>query len=164
MSFVVAMLIQAATAPWSPPIQAHWTGNGSSLEARIEANDRPILMRGETTLTVVLSSDDTDFRISPFITATRGIAFEVMDQDGKIVAPSEPIAISPPAPPLAESQLKVVASKTPLKIVVGERTINLFPKPGRYRVRAIISLMSIAGRASTYKQLRTNYVTVEVAA
>lgn len=164
MSFVVAMLIQVATAPWSPPIQAHWAGDGSSLEARIEANDRPILMHGEATLTVILSSDDADFRISPFIAATRGIAFEVVDQEGKIVAPGEPIAISPAAPPLAESQLKVVASRTPLKIGIGERAINLFPKPGRYRIRAIISLISIAGRTSTYKQLRTNYVTVEVAA
>jgi len=160
--FVVAMLVQAATAPWSPPVQAQWVDDGSGISARIEADRKPILMHGETRFAVILSSKNGGFRVSPFLAATRGIAFEVTDRSGEMVAPREPIPISPPPPPLAESQLRVVTSNTPLRAGIGERAVHLFPKPGRYRVRAIITLMSIAGPVAKYKQLRTNYVTVDV--
>ncbi len=163
ISFVFAMLAQVATAAWAPPVQAQWAGDGSTINARMASDDKPVLMNGSATLTVILSSNDGKLRVSPFLAATRGIAFEVVDQNGKMVAPREPIAISPPEPPLDEKKLTVVTPNAPLKIKIDERATNVFPKPGRYRIRAIISLMSVAG-PTTYRQLRTNYVAIEISA
>jgi len=162
ISFVLAMLVQVVTAAWAPPVQAQWAGDGSNIKARMVSDDKPVSMNGSAALTVILSSNDGKFRVSPFITATRGIAFEVIDQNGK-VAPREPIAISPPGPPLDEEKLTVVTPNSPLEIKIGVRATNVFPNPGRYRIRALIKLMSIAG-PTAYQQLRTNYVTVEVSA
>lgn len=163
ISFVFAMLVQVVTAAWAPPVQAQWAGDGSNIKARMASDDKPVSMNGSAALTVILSSNDGKLRVSPYITATRGIAFEVIDQNGKQVAPREPIAISPPAPPLDEGKLTVVTPNSPLEIKIGVRATNVFPNPGRYRIRALIKLMSIAG-PTAYQQLRTNYVTVEVSA
>ncbi|QNE32037.1 hypothetical protein F1C10_08850 [Sphingomonas sp. NBWT7] len=163
ISVVLTMITQTATAAWSPPVQAEWRGDGSAINAHIVSNGKQIPMDGVTALTVLLSSDDGSLRVSPFIAATRGIAFEVIDQSGKMVAPREPIAISPPAPPIDRSKLTAATVDRPLKVTIGERASNLFPKPGKYRVRAIIRLLSVAVAPATYKHLRTNYVVVEVA-
>jgi len=163
ISFVLAMLAQVATGAWAPPVQAQWGGDGSTVNAHMASDDKPVSINGLAALTLILSSNDGKFRVSPFLAATRGMAFEVVDQNGNIVAPREPIAMSPPAPPLDEEKLTVVTPNTPLKIKIDERANNLFPKPGRYRIQAIISLMSIAG-PTTYRQLRTNYVVIEVSA
>lgn len=162
MSFVVAMLIQAATSPWSPPAQAQWAAEGPGIEARLEADDKPISMFGEATFRVIMKSNDAELQISPFIAVTRGLTFEVVDHNGNLVTPCEPMAISPPAPPLGQSQLRVVTSKSPMNIDIRERTVSMFPKPGLYRMRATISLMNTGKSPATYKNLRTNYVTVKV--
>jgi len=160
ISFVLVMLAQVATA-WAPPVQAQWAGEGSTINARMASDDKPVSMNGLAALTVILSSNDGKLRVSPFIAATRGIAFEVVDQNGKLVAPLEPIAISPPAPPLDEGKLTVVTPNAPLEIKIDERITNVFPKPGRYRIRAVINLINFAD-PTMYRQLRTNYVMVEV--
>lgn len=162
MSFILAMLFQAATAPWGPPVQAQWEGDGSDIKARIVTHDRPISMTGVTTFTVVLSSDDHKLRVSPFITATRGIAFEVIDQTGRAAAPREPIAISPPAPPLDDSKLTAVTPGTPLMINIGAPTLNVFPRSGKYQIRSIVSLMDVKTKPTKYKQIRSNYLTIWV--
>lgn len=162
LGFVLALLAQAAHVPWSPPAQAAWDGDGSQITARIGPTGEPISIVGDIALTVTLSSHKSKLRVSPLIAATRGIAFEVVDQSGRSVAPREPMAISPPEPPFDESKLIAVTASTPMNIDISERAANVFPRPGRYRVRAIVSLMNIKSAPVAYKKLRTNYMTVTV--
>jgi hypothetical protein len=163
INVLLAMLAHTATSVWSPPVQAQWAADGSSIKARVVSSDKPIALHGATAVTVFLSSDDGSLRVSPFIKVTRGIAFEVIDQSGKMVAPREPIAISPPAPPLSRSKLVAATPSNPLKVEIGERASNLFPKAGRYRIRAVVSLMDVAAVPVIFKKVRSNYVVVEVA-
>jgi hypothetical protein len=162
MNVLLVLLAQTATSVWSPPVQAQWAADGSSIKVRIVSSDKPIPLHGATAVTVFLSSDDESLRVSPFMKVTRGIAFEVIDQSGKMVAPREPIAISPPAPPLSRSKLVAATPNNPLKVEIGERASNLFPKAGRYRIRAVVSLMNVAAVPAISKQVRSNYVAIEV--
>lgn len=100
--------------------------------------------------------------ISPFLAATRGVAFEIVNDNGEVVAPRKPMGISPPAPPLTRDKLTRVDPATTLKVNIVERTETIFPQAGHYRVKAIIRLMNLAGRTATYQQVRTNYVDLNV--
>ena len=159
----LALLLQSAVAPWSPPVQADWPDDEPlRATARLSAPVAKVSMRDHVPLLVSLSARDQELKVSPFINATRGIAFEVVGQDGRVVAPQVPIAISPPAPPLALDRLKPVGQATPMVVGTGEQAINLFPGPGRYRVRAIIFFMEFPAQVVRYTQLRTQQVTITV--
>lgn len=162
MQFVIQTMLQAAVLPWSPPAQAEWPKEDMVIEANLLADEEHVSLDTQTKITPILSTRSSDFLVSPFVAATRGVAFEVLNEKGEIVAPREPIAISPPAPPLTTDKLTRVGKAAPLKIDIVERSVNIFPQPGRYRVRAVVRLMNSSMSPAIYKQVRTNYIDVEV--
>lgn len=162
MQFVIQAMLQAAALPWSPPAQAEWPKEDMVIEANLLAIDGHVSLETQTKLTLILSTRNSDFLISPFLAATRGVAFEVLSEKGDIVVPREPIAISPPAPSMTTDKLTRVGKAAPLKIDIVERSVNIFPQPGHYRVRAIVRLMNSATSPAIYKQVRTGYVDVDV--
>lgn len=162
MQIIIQAMLQAAVLPWSPPAQAVWPKEDMAIEANLLADDGHVSLEAETKMTLILSTRQSDFLISPFLAATRGVAFEVLNEKGEIVAPQEPIAISPPAPPMTTDKLTRVGKAAPLKIDIVERSVNIFPQPGRYRVRAIVRLMNSSMSPAIYEQVRTNYVNVVV--
>lgn len=163
MAIVLALGIEAPVALWTVPAQAEWApGDEHHLNVRLERPETAISMRGEVQLRAVLAVQGPAFRISHFLRPTGGIAFDVMDMQGRRVAPLEPPATSPPAPPQSSDGLTVVRPGQPMTLQVAEFPRWVFPGPGRYRVRLLVSLMNIAATPARYQQWFSNTVTADV--
>ena len=163
LTVFLAAGLQSASDAWSPPAQGAWHGTASpGLDVRLSSPTETVAMDGTVPLTVTLSSSKDSIGVSPMINVTRGIAYEVSDFRGRIVAPKEPIAISPPAPPLGVDRLTMVKRGSPFVVAAGARAINLFPAPGRYRIRAVIYLMDVEGLPTRRADLRSNELVIDV--
>ncbi|MFL0588503.1 hypothetical protein ACH0BU_18020 [Sphingomonas olei] len=155
--------LQTATEAWSPSAQGVWRGTASpDLNVSLSSAAATVAMDSSVPLKVALSSSQNAVSVSPMLNVTRGIAYEVRGANGHLVAPKEPIAISPPAPPVGLNGLKMIRSGSPLVAPTAVRAINLFPGPGRYRVRAVIFLMDIEERPARYAKLLSNEVVIDV--
>ena len=151
--------LQAAVA-WSPPAQAAWVGEKPPIEVRLQA---PTLsMRGEAPIEVDLIGKDGSFAVSPFLQPTRGIAFEVISDAGQPVVPAEPIAGSPPPPPLKRGDLITVSAASPYRVLTHESARTIFPGPGRYKVRARVFLFSFPSEPVRYAQVVSDTISVDV--
>ena len=151
--------LQAAVS-WSPAAQAAWAGEKPPIEVRLHA--ATFSMRGEAPIEVDLIAKDDTVAVSPFLQPTRGIAFEVIAEDGRPVAPAEPMAGSPPPPPLDAKELTAVSVASPYRVLTHERAKTIFPGAGRYRVRARIFLFNFPSEPVHYAQLVSDTITVNV--
>jgi hypothetical protein len=159
MPLIWLLGLQAAVA-WSPPAQATWVGEKPSIEVRLQA---PTLsMRGEAPIEVDLIGKDGTFAVSPFLQPTRGIAFEVVSDDGQPVVPAQPMAGSPPPPPLKKEDLITVSAASPHRVLTHEIARSIFPGPGRYKLRAIVFLFSFLSEPVRYAQVVSNTISVNV--
>jgi len=149
-----------AAATWSPPAQAAWAGEKPPIEVRLHA--ATLSMRGDAPIEVDLIAKDNTFAVSPFLQPTRGIAFEVISEDGQPVAPAEPMAGSPPPPPLKIEELIAISVTSPYRVLTHESARTIFPGAGRYKVRARIFLFNFPSKPVRYAQLVSDTVTVNV--
>ncbi len=149
-----------AAATWSPPAQAAWAGEKPPIEVRLHA--ATLSMRGDAPIEVDLIAKDNNFAVSPFLQSTRGIAFEVISEDGQPVAPAEPMAGSPPPPPLKIEELIAISVTSPYRIFTHESARTTFPGAGRYKVRARVFLFNFPSKPVRYAQLVSDTVTVNV--
>lgn len=124
--------------PWSPPAQAVWTGSVAPIRVTLRASAAS--MSDDTSLSVDLLATGDGVAVSPFLQATRGVAFDVRTLSGAPVAPAEPMPGSPPPPLLTANQLTPVGRTDPFHVAIREKTRTIFPGPGLYRVSAIVSL------------------------
>ena len=149
-----------AAATWSPPAQAAWLGEKPPIEVRLHA---PTLsMRGEAPIEVDITAKDDTFAVSPFLQPTRGIAFEVISEDGQPVAPAEPMAGSPPPPPLETKELTKISFASPYRVLTHESAKTIFPGAGRYKVRARIFLFNFPSEPVRYAEVVSDTITVSV--
>ncbi|MBB3694997.1 hypothetical protein [Sphingomonas sp. BK580] len=159
MPSIWLLALQAAVSS-SPSAQAEWAGETPPIEIRLRA---PTLsMRGEAPIEVDLIGRGGSFAVSPFLQLTRGIAFEVMSDTGQPVAPAKPMAGSPPSPPLAKEDLITVSTKAPYRILTHESARTIFPRAGRFRVRARLYVFSFASKPIRYAQVVSETITVKV--
>ena len=128
----------SAPEPWSPPAQAIWSG--TTVPVRVTLTAGKAAMDGSVSLSVDLLATGDGVAISPFVQATRGIAFEVRTVTAELVAPIEPMPGSPPPPPLTPDQLTPIGRTTPFHVEIREKTRTIFPHGGLYRIRALVSL------------------------
>jgi hypothetical protein len=119
-------------------------------------------MRGEAPIEVDLAAKDDTFAVSPFLQPTRGIAFEVISEDGQLVAPAEPMAGSPPPPPLETKELPAILLTSPYRVLTHESARTIFPGAGRYKVRARIFLFNYPSKPVRYAQAVSDTITVNV--
>lgn len=155
--------LQSAAAAWSPSAQGAWRGSASpDLDVGLSSAATTVAMGSTVPLKVRLASSRNAVSVSPMLNVTRGIAYEVRGVDGRLVAPREPIAISPPTPPVGLDGLMTIRPDGPFVAVAGARAINLFPGPGRYRVRAVIFLMDIEERPTRRAKLISNELVIDV--
>jgi hypothetical protein len=119
-------------------------------------------MRGEAPIDVDLIATGDGVAVSPFLQPTRGIAFEVTSDAGQPVAAAKPMMGSPPPPPLETGQLVSVSKLSPYHIATHERTETIFPRPGRYRLRARVYVFSFPSEPVRYAQLLSDTITVDV--
>ena len=81
----------------------------------------------------------------------RGVAFDVRDAAGDQVCPAEPPPWSPPPPPPGAETTVVVTPSAPYRFKLDEPGKWVFPGPGRYTVRAVLTLWGPgAGRTTNY--------------
>jgi hypothetical protein len=151
--------LQAAVS-WSPAAQAAWAGEKPPIEVRLHA--ATFSMRGEAPIEVDLIAKDDTVAVSPFLQPTRGIAFEVISEAGQPVAPAEPMAGSPPPPPLMREGLIALSPKSPYRVLTHEKARTIFPGAGRYKVRARIFLFNFPSEPVRYAQVVSDAVTVNV--
>jgi len=149
-----------AAATWSPPAQAAWSGDKPPIEVRLHAST--LSMRGEALIEVDLTAKDNTFAVSPFLQPTRGIAFEVISEDGQPVAPAEPMAGSPPPPPLETKELTKISVASPYRVLTHESAKTIFPGAGRYKVRARIFLFNFPSEPVRYAEVVSDTITVNV--
>ncbi len=147
-------------APWSPPAQAVWPGTDAPVRVTLGAGAASI--GGSTALSVDLLATGDGVAVSPFLQATRGIAFDVKTTSGEPVAAAEPMQGSPPPPPLTKDQLTAVGRATPFHITIREKTRTIFPGPGLYRVSAIVSLFDPNTTPARYARAVSAPVTIRV--
>jgi hypothetical protein len=151
--------IQAATG-WSPPAQAAWSGDTPPIEAHLHADT--LSMHGTAPIEVDLVATGDGFAVSPFLQATRGIAFEVTSEAGQPVSSVAPMVISPPPPPLETEKLVQVSRASPFHVQTRESARTIFPGPGKYKVRARLFFLSYPSRPVRYAQIVSNTILVNV--
>lgn len=146
--------------PWSPPAQAVWPGPDAPV--RVTLGTGAASMGGRISLSVDLLATGDGVAVSPFLQATRGIAFDVRTTSGEPVAAAEPMLGSPPPPPLMTDQLTPVGRATPFHVTIREKTRTIFSGPGLYRVCAIVSLFDPNSAPARYARAVSAPVTVRV--
>lgn len=146
--------------PWSPPAQAVWPGPDAPV--RVTLGTGAASMGGRIALSVDLLATGDGVAVSPFLQATRGIAFDVRTTSGEPIEAAEPMPGSPPPPPLMPDQLTAVGRATPFHITIREKTRSIFPGPGLYRVSAIVSLFNPNLVPARYAKVVSAPVTIRV--
>lgn len=154
------LLALLAAAAWSPPAQAAWSGETPHIEVRVRA--KSLSMRDKAPIEVDLLATGDDFAVSPFLQATRGIAFEVTSDSGQPITPAEPMVGSPPPPPLDIQQLVSVSQSAPYHVTTQERARTIFPGPGRYNIKAHVFLFSFPSDPVRYAELISKPITIVV--
>ena len=121
--------------------EAAWDAKARpALNVELRPQAAPASMGGWVDFDVELRAPDGRIAVSPFLTTTRGMLFEVLDRDGKRVSPLEAMPGSPPAPPLMDDKLASFGGGTPYVAKAREKARWLFPGPGAYRMRAVVVL------------------------
>jgi len=92
--------------------------------------------------TADLFAPDGKVRVSDYLAHTRGVAFDVRTEDGRLVEPLEPPPPSSPVPPAPDNALQPLFESKPFSKHVGDPTRNIFPGPGRYQVRIVVDVMN----------------------
>lgn len=146
--------------PWSPPAQAVWPEPDAPV--RVTLGTSAASMGGRIALSVSLLATGDGVAVSPFLQATRGIAFDVRTTSGEPVAAAEPMQGSPPPPPLTTNQLTAVGRAAPFHVTIREKTRTIFPGPGLYRVSAIVSLFDPDSTPARYAKAVSAPVTIRV--
>lgn len=147
----------------SVPVQAEWdTGTEPPVTASIAAPAHPIKMEDDITIEVKVAVDQGRFRTSPFVTASRGVSFDVTDAKGMVVSPQELMPISPPAPPVQSRAMVVIGPGRPLVIPVKVPAKNLFPGPGSFKVRAIVRFMDTSSTVPRYLSSTSDQAIVKI--
>jgi len=154
------LLSLEAAVGLSPPAQARWSGKTPPIEVRLHANT--LSMRGEAPIEIDVVSKGAPFAVSPFLQLTNGIAFEVTSDVGQPVAPAVPIIGSPPPPPLEANELVSVSRNSPFHVATREKTKAIFPRPGRYKVRARLIFFSFPSKPVRYAQVLSDTITVDI--
>ncbi len=155
-----ASRVPPVPVPWSPPAQAVWPGTIAPVRVTLGAGAAS--MGGSTALSVDLLATGDGVAVSPFLQATRGIAFDVRTTSGEPVTAAEPMQGSPPPPPLTTDQLTPVGRTTPFHVAIREKTRTIFPGPGLYRVSAVISLFDPGSTPARYARAVSAPVTIRV--
>jgi hypothetical protein len=151
--------LQAAAA-WSPPAQAAWTGEAPPVEVTLQVGKLSMSQIAPIEVDLVARTDS--FAVSPFLQATRGIAFEVTSVDGKPMHAREPMITSPPPPPLEAGRLVRVAGASPFRVVTRESARTMFPGPGTYVMKAVLFLTDWPASPTRRARLESAAVTVHV--
>lgn len=146
--------------PWSPLAQAVWPGTIAPV--RVTLGSGAASMGGPTALSVDLLATGDGVAVSPFLQATRGIAFDVRTTSGEPIAAAEPMQGSPPPPPLMTDQLMPVGRAAPFHVTIREKTRMIFPGPGLYRVSAIVSLFDPNSTPARYSRVVSAPVIIKV--
>ena len=104
------------------------------------AADEPLRFADHLPLDAIISSTGGDITVSRFLEPSQGIAFEVRDAKGVVVCPAESPPWSPPPPPPNDQTTVLVTPSTPYRTRLYEAGKWVFPGPGTYSVRAVLTL------------------------
>ena len=121
--------------------------DGARLTVRLNDPCPLSLMNGSTDWRVLVGVTAGVRSVPRFVNVTRGLALQVRAPSGEPVAPAEPPPNSPPPPPPSADTADVevpIGPGSPMSVSVREATRWVFPRPGRYLVRATLSLDSPA--------------------
>lgn len=159
---LILMLIAASTALW-PPAQADWpVGKKMKLAVVLEPRSNKQSITKNLDAIVRISSAD-EVGLDPAMSFTRGISLQVSTIDGVPVSPAFPPAGSPPTPPITDSlYLTKVDSRKPMLVKLEENPRTIFPGAGRYRVRAIVSVLDWRHKPVRYEHFTSPFVIIDV--
>jgi len=162
-ALALAALLQAAPAEmaWSPPIQADWkTSSATPFNITLINIDKPVhFSQGFKAQLRIVSTNGS--AINDGAGLGRGVFIEVRDQHNRLVAPQTAMNIPPPLPPLENKLLVRPSPQSPLIINLTAPVDTIFPKNGKYTIRAKLRSISLT-EPLLYRISTSNLVYIDV--
>ena len=148
----------AAAAPWAPVTQAAWpaaTARPFVVSLRPVAAHTRLDARFDATVSIA-GVDGAG--VHPMIGSGRGLFMMVTDRSGVPVAGTTALSVPPPPPPVRAGALAHPTAAAPLVVRYSEPATALFPAPGRYTVRSVVTVYNMSSK----RYLRAESEPVEV--
>jgi hypothetical protein len=146
---------------WAPATQATWP---AATARPFAVTLRPVAARVRLDAPFAASvsiAGTGGAGVHPMVGSGRGLFIRVTDAAGREVRGTAALSIPPPPAPVAPAGLAHPTAARPLVVRYSEPANALFPRPGRYTVRSVLTVYNMTSKQYLRAESKPVAITVE---